>query len=167
MIKKHYRSKLNFTYDSLNAIRQDIKKIIRFLLVLDSVIKNEPMGGVDDAIRSCEKEILKDLCEDMNVSNAITALFEFINKMNALMMNISMSEAKAIKEFMFKIDGIFGFIESAYKRHNDGFKTIMKEAGLDGEEEIRLALRDAGELEKADAIRDNFKKHGIDMEIRR
>jgi len=169
LIKKHYRSKLNFTYDSLNATRQDINKIIKFLLVLDSVENvNSVYENVSIFTKICEDEVLESLGEDMNVGNAIAALFEFINTINTIITNMSVSDVQIIKDFIFKLDNIFGFIKNIYQRHNDSLIIRMKKNGFDSWEMERwIILKGNRDFEGADVIRNNFKKYWIIMESRK
>ena len=148
LIKKHYRSKLNFTYDSLDATKQDMKKIIKFLLILDSVEKTESADNdIEVSMKNCESEILQNLSDDMNVSNAIVALLEFTNKITAIIINISISEAQTIKNFVFKLDDIFGFMKIIYQQHSDDLKNRMKKNSLDNEIEKRSMLKENGDFE--------------------
>lgn len=168
LIKKHYRSKLNFTYESLNATRQDIKKIIKFILVLDSVKKIESVEyKIKKYKEECEEKIIQSLNDDINVSNAIFALLEFINNINYIITNISMSEAQNIKEFIFKLDIIFGFIKAIYQKHSDNIEIIIIREWLKKEIERWLTLRECGDFSSADTIRNKLKEDWIEIEHRK
>lgn len=167
LIKKYYRSKLNFTYDSLDTTKQDIKKIIKFLLVLDSIQKTKISDEIHDHMRMCEEEIIKNLSDDMNVSSAITVLFEFINKINSLMMDLSKSDANLIKNFIFKLDNIFGFIKISYQKYINTLEEKIKNNSFDEKIKKWLELKESGNFEWADIIKKNLQQEWIEIEYRK
>jgi len=81
LLSTHYRTQLNFTFEGLDAARQSLKRIDDFVLRLKHIATesdNSITGFIDDF-----KNLFKEsLGEDLNISAALAALFDFIRKIN-------------------------------------------------------------------------------------
>ncbi|MCK4960115.1 MAG: hypothetical protein KAT00_11960, partial [Planctomycetes bacterium] len=113
LISSHYRQNYNFTFDGLKGAEQAIDKINRCLFTLSEAAKGDE-GVVRDEITSLiDKSIAgfdDALCDDLNISKALAAVFEFVKEANKLS-DISGGEAKALIAAIEKIDSVLGVLE--------------------------------------------------------
>jgi cysteinyl-tRNA synthetase len=85
LVTNHYRQPMNFTLEGLDAARASIARLqnCRDLLV-ESANSSEssPAALIDPAIASFEGAFGEALSDDLNVSNAVAALFELVTVNN-------------------------------------------------------------------------------------
>jgi cysteinyl-tRNA synthetase len=84
LLSIHYRSQLNFTFPSLQGARVSLKRLSDFIDRLHRI-----GGGAKTAIpfEACKRGTEKfnaSLAEDLNLSAALAALFEFVREVNIL-----------------------------------------------------------------------------------
>ncbi len=118
LLSTHYRQQLNFTFEALKSAENTIEKLREFIRsLLEISLRNE-----EDKDKSNDKVEIKELIEkartgfeqamdnDLNISEALASIFEFVNEINKRIMKneINKEEAKMILDFMFKIDSVLG-----------------------------------------------------------
>lgn len=81
LLSTHYRTQLNFTFEGLEAARHSLKRIDDFLLRIKQ-IDTENEFSIDADLQHFEQSFKESLGEDLNISNALAALFDFIRKIN-------------------------------------------------------------------------------------
>ncbi len=158
LISPHYRQNYNFTFDGLKAAQQAIDKINQCLLVLGEAAKNQN----DLPIREHVQNIINNgisgfdeaLCDDLNISKALAAVFDFIREVNKLE-DVNSAEAEAVIETIEKIDSVLG---------------VTKKTSVEIPPEIieKAEKRKAAKLNKdwalADATRDEITEAGFAIE---
>ncbi len=173
LLSTHYRVQLNLTEEALHGAQQAVSRINDFVLRLkaidgkNSTGKNKinkdknskpqkPTKETIQLIKKIEKEFAQELDDDLNISNALAHLFDFIREVNALIDggNIGADDAAPILDALKRFDSVLGVIE--------------EQGELDGEIEAlvleREDARKAKDFGKADKIRNQLKKKGIILE---
>ncbi|MFQ6108071.1 MAG: cysteine--tRNA ligase [Candidatus Aminicenantales bacterium] len=94
LLSTHYRKMLNFTFAALNQAESSLQRIRDFLFEL----KNRPLPegrskGVSRVIEKSKKKFTDSLSDDLNISAALSAVFEAIRKIN-----VSMAEDKVLSQ---------------------------------------------------------------------
>jgi cysteinyl-tRNA synthetase len=151
----HYRQQLNFTFKGLEAARNSLQRIWDFMKTLDEANGKGDSGLVDTAINKARQDFDDALNDDLEISNALAAVFEFIKEINVAMGNLSKDDAAKIKEFMANLDKVLGFIVVKEEELSDDIQKLVDE---------REAARKAKDFKKADEIRDKLKDMGIVLE---
>jgi cysteinyl-tRNA synthetase len=100
--------------------------------------------------------------DDLNVTEALAILFNFIREVNKLMdkNKVSQAEAKEIRQLMYKFDKILGVIEKAEKLFEKGKLSREIQELIEKREEARK-LKD---WKTADEIREKLRQMGITLE---
>jgi len=107
LLATHYRKMLNFTFEALDQARASRNRIRDFLVDIRG-IKRE--GGTDPEvsrlIEQARAEFVAGLEDDLNISEALAALFTLIEQANSLIAKdrISQADALALKSFVIEID---------------------------------------------------------------
>ena len=112
LISTHYRQALNFTFSSLDANRASLKRLDEFYLKLNDISKNCNPGDLPSwAKRACNK-FSEHMDDDMNISGALSALYEMVHEGNILLNKdkITKEQASAIIQFWINIDKVLGFM---------------------------------------------------------
>ena len=158
LISSHYRQNYNFTFDGLKAAEQAIEKINRCWLMLAEAAKGDE-GIVRDEVTSLVEKCIggfdEALCDDLNISKSLGAVFDFIKEANKLS-DVSGAEAKAMIEAIEKIDSVLGVLEF------DSGEEIPAEIMALAEQRKEAKL--AKDWAKADTLRDEITAKGFAIE---
>ncbi|MCX6553502.1 MAG: cysteine--tRNA ligase [Candidatus Aminicenantes bacterium] len=154
LISAHYRKLLNFTFDSLEMAGQALARIKNFDFSLKS-IHNPGEADPETAglIAAAEKAFAGHLADDLNISGALGALFDFITKTNQRMTNLKQKDAVQVLAFLHRLNSVLGVLDAAEEKPLDA--VIEEKIGE------REAARKAKNFKKADAIRAELKARGI------
>jgi cysteinyl-tRNA synthetase len=164
LLTAHYREQFNFTLEGLNGAKTALARLDDCLVRLGEVASGEdtaPMPGLIE-------HVSRALENDLNVSAAWGAVFDWIKDMNIRLAagNLSGVEAKAALLAWMNVDKIFGVRPT--KAPVSGKKEIRFQV-LSVEEppaellallEERQAARKAKDFKRSDAIRDELKAQG-------
>jgi cysteinyl-tRNA synthetase len=157
LLSTHYRQQFNFTFEGLEAAKSAIERlsnVIRRVQVANGTSNGKAIDFTIQAER-CFGDALDD---DLNVSVALAALFDFVRDLNNLLDANAVNKEEATRVFDFisriaKVLGVFGNVKE---------ETIPKEAA----ELIakREAARKARDWKIADEIRQQLKAMGVIVE---
>jgi cysteinyl-tRNA synthetase len=158
-----YRTKLNFTMQSLDDAKNAITRIESFLLRLDEVAGSGPRDAAhaDDAgdalIGRFLAEFQEAMDDDLNTAGALGALFTFIRDGNAAMDagRLSAGDAEGIRAALRKVDPVL-----------DVFPDLTQTLDAEIEDLIarRNAARKARDFAESDRVRDLLISKGILLE---
>ncbi|TAL53456.1 MAG: cysteine--tRNA ligase [Nanoarchaeota archaeon] len=112
LLSVHYRQQLNFTFESLNAAANAVEKLDDFYSrMIDIAGKNIGLASddVSSLIDKSKQDFEKALDDDLNISEALAAIFEFMGKVNSKE-SLSSIDAKEIISFMDSINSVIGII---------------------------------------------------------
>ncbi len=113
LLSTHYRSKLNITDKSLRAAQQAIEKIDNFMDLLREVRgKSNPRAKA--LVKSAERGFMNAMDDDLNISPALSRIFDFIREINRLMDSgkIGRKDADACVKAMERFDRVLGILKS-------------------------------------------------------
>jgi cysteinyl-tRNA synthetase len=159
LISTQYRKMLNFSFDSLGQAESSLGRIKDFLYELKNrsfMLGNNP--AVKKLIDKTEKKFANGLSDDLNISMALTAVFEMIRDTNKLL----------TKNKIYKDDS--NLIQSSFKRWDTVLGVLLdrKDESLDNSIKKKIDQREKARKEKnyelADQIRDELLKQGIILE---
>jgi cysteinyl-tRNA synthetase len=159
-ISQHYRSKLNFTLEGLQAAQKTLEGLYDFIRRLKRLPEGSPNPVVEQLIASAHREFIQAMDEDLNTPVALAAVFTLITKVNTLMAkdSVSAADGAAILELLLDLDKILG----------------LKLAGASAVEELpaeimaliqeREQVRKAKDFKASDLLRDELKSKGYLIE---
>jgi len=155
LLATHYRQKLNFTFESLKAAENSIKRLDEFMVKLKNVKGEKNNKEIYVLIEKAKSDFEDAMDDDLNVSIALSVIFDFMKKINTLIMNEQISKKNAEKAIalMHDFDSVFGILKKEEK------KEISKE--IEHLIEKREEARKNNNYALADKIRDELKQKGI------
>ncbi len=156
LLATHYRTQLNFTFDGLEAARQTLARIADFVHRLRSAsAPSGPAAPIDEA-RTAFKAALGD---DLNISVALAALFDFMKKINTLIDKgqLTSAEATATLDFLKELNTVLAVLPLEEK-------ALEIPAEVTAAFEKRQAARAAKDWEEADKQRDYIQAQGYLIE---
>lgn len=112
LIGSHYRTQLNFTMEGLDAARTTLERLGDFVERLKNVSQKEAGGEMKNLIGTTRTTFKDSLADDLNISQAFAALFDFVRKVNQLCDSgkVSEHEAKEALSFLKELDQVLGII---------------------------------------------------------
>ncbi len=154
VLKTHYRSLLNFTFDALDAAQKTLERLQGFYDSLENV-RGEGID-VSALINKYREKFEFYMDNDFDTPNALAAIFDFISEINKLIADgkISSDNAKEVKEFLDEIDSVFGLLNKEFNVPEDVKKLVME----------REVARKNKDFKKADDIREKIKERGFIVE---
>lgn len=97
LLSTHYRSQLNFTFSSLDGARASLQRLADLIDRLGRI--GEAGKKTPTSFEACEKATNKfdaSLADDLNLSAALAALFEFVKELNVLADQEHLSSQEAL-----------------------------------------------------------------------
>jgi cysteinyl-tRNA synthetase len=157
LISTHYRQQLNFTFDSLEAARSALERYNDFIANLESYSGGKSDGSANEILHKTRRDFEAALDDDLNISGALGAVFDFIRDINRLKAEDKLSPVERDKalEMVRKFDTVLNF-------------TAGKEESLDSKVEALIQKRNDARKSKdfatSDKIRDQLIAMGIILE---
>jgi cysteinyl-tRNA synthetase len=158
LLSTHYRQQFNFTFEGLEAAKGAVERLRNFVRRLQDADGESDSAQVAELLRQAQESFGCAMDDDLNISVALAALFDFVREINNLLDKgeVSRSLAEAAGRFMAEIDKVLGVIGKAEA------EALPKEA----KELIakREEARKAKDWATADALRLKLKEMGVVIE---
>jgi len=158
LISSHYRQKLNFTFNRLDDAQKAINKLRELLRRLKNITDESSVSknNIESLNKMFSSSFTKSLQDDLNISEALGALFIWVNKMFSFLdsNSINLNQATKSIEILLKADKILGVIESK-NNISDADKQLIK---------LRELARGNKDWAKSDKLRDELNSRGILIE---
>jgi len=159
LLSTHYRKMLNFTFETCRQAQSSVQRIKDFLYEL----KNRPFKEgenveVDKHIDTMTQRFTSGLCDDLNISVALTAFFEMIKRINVMISRdeICSRDSAKIISAVNNINTVLGVLKEENK---DNLPSEILE-----KIEARQKARTEKNFKLSDQIRDELYALGIFLE---
>ncbi|MFH1695555.1 MAG: cysteine--tRNA ligase [Candidatus Micrarchaeota archaeon] len=155
LLSTHYRSELNFTEKNLTEAKSKVDRLNELISKLNE-IKTDKGNSVDSLLKKIKNNFQKALDDDLNISLALTFLFDFVRETNKLIDESKLSEKEAIKvlSFLKEINFVLGVMNFEEEKLDNELMKLIDE---------REKARKERNWIKADEIRDKLKLKGIEL----
>lgn len=166
-IASHYRQKLNFTFESLQAAGSALRRLDDMAFRLQGVRES---GEGNPAVSAACDELLESfaaaLADDLNASAALATLFGFVKEVNkAIESGFGDGDLQRIQEALDKVDTVLGVIDPApWQARQGGDEESLSDEDIDAMLVARREARQQRDFAEADRIRDVLQEAGIVME---
>ncbi|MEA1979369.1 MAG: cysteine--tRNA ligase [candidate division Zixibacteria bacterium] len=160
LLATHYRQQLNFTFSGLDAARSALERYNDFITNLEDFQGEGDSGGAAlEAIEKASKGFEEALDADLNISEALGVVFDYIRDINRLKADnkLSAEERNNALELIRKFDSVFNF---TYENKGDDSLVAEVESLITK----RTEARKNKDFESADQIRDKLQEMGIILE---
>lgn len=159
LLSTHYRQQFNFTFEGLNAAKSAIERFRNFTRRLQDANGKESEGKVARALREVQTGFGCAMDDDLNISVALGALFDFVRELNAFLDAgiVSKKEADSVIAVMQGFDtilGVIGEVEQEEPLPKEAEDLIQK----------REEARKAKDWAAADALRIRLREMGVVVE---
>ncbi len=182
LLSTHYRKMLNFTYEALDQARASRHRIRDFLVDLRGISEDGRANPeVVRLIEGSREGFIAGLSSDLNIAEALAALFNLIDKANGFLARngLTKSDAAALAECVRSFDDVLGIepttvavrapsAETASTPGGPGMAREDVSADLPAELRQRIEAREqarkAKDFARADAIRRELQELGVVLE---
>jgi len=115
LLAGHYRQSLNFTFDALNAARAALARLDEFLNRLTAAAGNSAAGTAPDWAEAGRTAFKDALFNDLNMSEALSAIFEMVHTGNRLLDGggLKPADAAATLAVYLDMDRVLGCLQPA------------------------------------------------------
>ncbi|MBP7074315.1 MAG: cysteine--tRNA ligase [Rhabdochlamydiaceae bacterium] len=112
LLHTHYRTQLNFTFEGLDAAVKSLERVSDFISRLRSIDTSGSDHAADPFILETRERFKLALADDLNISVALAALFDFIRDINILCdtAQVSRHEAQKIIQFLEDLNSVLGVL---------------------------------------------------------
>jgi cysteinyl-tRNA synthetase len=160
LISTHYRQQLNFTFDGLKAAENAVDRLTNFIHRLSDVDGKDGGDRITKAIGDVQKRFEEAMDDDLNISIALAALFDFVRDMNKLIDEklVNKLEAEKIRQTILGFDKVLGVIgepESTRKKLREEAEKLIQQ---------REKARKRKNYEEADELRKKLREMGVIIE---
>ncbi|MBM3201582.1 MAG: cysteine--tRNA ligase [Chlamydiae bacterium] len=162
LLQTHYRIELNFSFRSLEAAEQSLKRIDDFIYRLEQAKIAAPHVDVESKIPLFATEMLdkftSSMLDDLNIAEALAPFFDFIRFINGKIdaQHLSLGDIETILEVLRSVDKILGVIFCAKEE-------VIPEDVLFAVEKRTLA-RQLKDFKLADEMRALVREKGYEIE---
>ena len=168
-----YRRQLNFTMEGLQQAASSVDRLRQFMIRLNEVKAGEEKADekLVARVKKAEEDFDAGMADDLNVAQALAAVFELVRDVNIAMESgkLSAADAEVVRKAMLGFDEIFAVLkdDDAERLRALGFAT---ESSGPSDEEInalvvkRVAAKKNKNFAESDRIRDELAAHGIILE---
>ena len=158
LLSTHYRQQFNFTFEGLEAAKGAVDRLRNFVRRLQDAGGEGGGAQVAELLRAVQTSFGCAMDDDLNISVALGALFDFVREVNNLLDKgeVRRSEVEAAGRFMADLDRVLGVIGEVEAEE------LPEEAEklIDEREEARKAK----DWVTADALRLKLKEMGVVVE---
>jgi len=166
ILQSHYRSKIDFSDDALQAAEKGYHRLMNTASLLEKMDFSGPEsnGEMDDEIEKLCSNCHQMMCDDFNTARSLAALFEISAKVNAIY-NKQIPEG-AISE------SSFNKMKSTFITFSEDILGLQSEIQADNSKtdelvnlliELRAKAREEKNFEISDKIRDDLLAIGIKL----
>jgi cysteinyl-tRNA synthetase len=156
LLSTHYRQQLNFTFEGLKSAEGALSRLFDFIHNLKNIKNGKNNPKIKKLIRETKKEFEEALDDDLNMSQALSKIFDLVKEVNMLMEEnqISESDAKGLISLLVEFDNVLGVLERV--------------ESIDEEVQNLISQREEARRDKnwelADKIRKDLESEGIILE---
>ncbi len=158
LLSTHYRASLNFTFDGLEGAKSAIQRLRDFYENVRTAGKDGPaLGKVDEYVNRAKSQFVEGLDDDLNISPALAAIFDFVRDVNRLIADdgICKEDAQKVIAAMDGFDTVLAILKKEEVSLDAEVETLIKE---------RNDSRKARNFKRSDEIRDQLLAMGIVLE---
>jgi cysteinyl-tRNA synthetase len=164
LLSAHYRKQLNFTWESLAAAEESLRRMMDCLARVDAVTR----GGEADAdigarVREARTTFSSAMQDDLNTAAALGAIFDLVRTLNAAIDagRLSRGDLPAIHDAFDEFDRVLGVM--SLRRAEESQLSMAVEV-IEQLIEDRQAARRRRDFAAADRIRDELAGRGVLLE---
>jgi cysteinyl-tRNA synthetase len=156
LISSHYRKAIDFSWSKLDIAKNTVSRLDRFVHKLRYCQRGPVNSEVDQLIYDLKHRFVEAIDDDLNIPPALAPLFEFIRDINRIMDSNGLDQAdrNRIEDVISGLNSVLMVMDLQELKPSKQIEELIKE---------RAYARQKRDWAKADKIRDELKKLGIEV----
>jgi cysteinyl-tRNA synthetase len=156
LLSGHYRQQLNFTFKALDAARSALGRLDGFRERIEACAGDAAAGDVPEWAVASRDDFRAALDDDLNMPEALGALFSMVNKGNRAMDSgeLEPDGAAAVVSVLNDLDNILGVLSVEQEKPGDDVLELLEQ---------RKTARSEKNWEASDRIRDELSAMGWEV----
>ena len=156
ILSHHYRKLISFSWSKLKTAKNTIAHLDHFVQKLHFCQPGPPNQEIDQVVYNLRQKFTDAMDDDLNVSAALAALFQFIRQINKIVVHngLSADDKTTILKALRRIDSVLGVMDLAAPDVGEHEKALI---------EKRELARKKKDWESADRLRKELKGEGIEI----
>jgi cysteinyl-tRNA synthetase len=165
LLSAHYRKQLNFTWESLTAHEESLRRLMDFLVRLDRVTEGDAHADITTRVEQARKAFADAMQDDLNTAAALGAIFELVRALNSAIDagQLSGGDVPGIRQAFDEFDQVLG-VFSLRRAEDDRPPVNLTVEEIARMIEDRHAARNRRDFAAADRIRDDLAARGVLLE---
>jgi cysteinyl-tRNA synthetase len=163
LLSAHYRKQLNFTWDSLSAYEESLRRLVDFLARVEHVTAEGTHADVAARVQDARSAFADAMQDDLNTAAALGAVFELVRFLNSAIDSggVGRGDVPAIRDAFDEFDRVLGVI--SLRRAEDA-RPPVPVPEIEQAIEDRHAARRRRDFAEADRIRKDLAFRGVLLE---
>jgi cysteinyl-tRNA synthetase len=163
LLSAHYRKQLNFTWASLAAAEESLRRLTDFFARLDGVTAEGAHPAIADRIATARSAFVEAMTDDLNTAGALGSIFELVKALNSAIDNgeLGRGDAAVVRQAFDEFDRVLGVL--SLRRAEEEQPPVPVEE-IERLIEDRHAARRRRDFEAADRIRTDLAARGVLLE---
>lgn len=159
LLQTHYKTQLNFTFQGLDGVKHALQRLNDFIQRLYEVDAPQPGNRIEPLMQQAFDRFAKSLADDLNISAALSAIFDLVREVHSLCDAglVNRAEADQLLALMRRFDSVLGCL--SFKKGEENVPQELQEAL-----EKRLQARKDKNWKLADELRDFITQRGYIIE---
>src|SRR5262249_51145277 len=112
LLSAHYRKQLNFTWDSLSAAEESLRRLLDFLTRLGHIKNEGSHRAVAERVQQGRAAFSAAMQDDLNTAAALGAIFELVRFLNSAIdaAEVGTGDVPAIRAAFEEFDRVLGIL---------------------------------------------------------
>ncbi|HEV3062975.1 MAG TPA: cysteine--tRNA ligase [Vicinamibacterales bacterium] len=163
LLSAHYRKQLNFTWDSLAAAEESLRRMLDCLVRVEAVVREGAHAEIAARVEEARAAFSAAVQDDLNTAAALGAIFELVRALNSAVDagQIGRGDVSVVRDAFDEFDRVLGVL--SLRRAEDAQPPVPMDE-IEKRIEDRHAARRRRDFAAADRIRDELAAHGVLLE---
>jgi cysteinyl-tRNA synthetase len=163
LLSAHYRKQLNFTWASLTAAEESVRRLVDCLDRVERVTADGPHPEIAERVQAARTAFSEAIQDDLNTAAALGAVFELVRAINSAIDagQIGRGDVPAVRDAFELFDRVLGVV--SLRRAEDERPPVAVEE-IERLVEERQAARRRRDFAQADRIRTDLAERGVLLE---
>jgi cysteinyl-tRNA synthetase len=161
----HYRAKLNFTFESLDAAGKALARVDELRFRVEHAPEEDGAESLEEPSGTALASFRAALADDLNISEALSALFVYVREVNRRIANgpLAPGDRERVAGTLADLDRVLGVLDASAWDGGAG-EADDEAAEIDRMVADREAARKARDFATADRLRDELIARGVVLE---
>jgi cysteinyl-tRNA synthetase len=163
LLSAHYRKQLNFTWASLAAAEESLRRLTDCLARVEAVAAAGSHPPIAERIAEARAAFVEAMTDDLNTAGALGSIFELVKALNSAIDNgeLGRGDAAAVQQAFDEFDRVLGVL--SLRRAEEEQPPVPVEE-IERLIEDRHAARRRRDFAAADQIRNDLAGRGVLLE---